>query len=238
MAQNKRRPGTGDKRKSNQPLKIDRLPVEVRDAIQFLKNTRGKTWQEIEELSSLPYNAKWQSAGGGFVPWEELPTPVLELFPDLRLPHSNLHRWYDIRVDQVTRETLARSAQAQALAKAFAKSVVKRDDQAVLNAARDQLMSLLAEDASPDSRLLAAKGLISLAQKMQASRLNDLRERKVEIDERQVKVAEKTLQMKLDAVREKAEALIGDLENAGGKKAASLTPEQLLQKVREIYGAA
>jgi hypothetical protein len=186
----RRRPRTGEKRKTNQPLKIDRLPIEVRDAIQYLRNTANKTWEEIEELSSLPYNAKWKTDGGGFVPWEELPTPVLELFPDLRLPLTNLHRWYDLRVSQVTAETLRRSAQARELAEAFAKSAVKRDDLAVLNAARDQLMFLLAADASSDARLVAAKGLIALAQKMQTARLNDLRERKVGVDERKLKVLE------------------------------------------------
>ncbi len=190
MASTKRRPATGEKRKTNQPLKIDRLPAEVRDAIQLLKNGRGKTWQEIEELSALPYNGEWQTKGGGFVDWDNLPTAVLELFPELRLPHSNLHRWYDLRVSQVTAETLARSAQARVLAAAFAKSVVQRDDEAVLNAARDQLMSLLAEDASPGARIEAAKGLIALAQKMQTARLNDLRERKVGVDERRVKMLE------------------------------------------------
>ncbi len=188
--QSKRHPLKGEKRSKNQPLKIDRLPVEVRDAIQFLKNVMGKTWQEIEELSSLPYNPKWKTEGGGFVHWEELPTPVLELFRDLKLPHTNLHRWYDLRVSQVTAEVEARSVQARVLAASFAKSVVKGGDDAVLNAARDQLMSLLAEDASPDARLTAAKGFIMLAQKMQTARLNDLRERKVGVDERRIAVVE------------------------------------------------
>jgi len=184
------RPRTGDKRRKQQPLKIDRLPVETRDAIQFLKNVAGKTWQEIEELSALPYNAKWRTEGGGFIDWDNLPTPILELFPDMRLPHSNLHLWYDLRVRQVVAEVQVRSAQARELAATFAKSVVKGGDEAVLNAARDQLMSLLAENVSPDARLIATKGLIALAQKMQTRRLNDLRERKVATDERKIKLLE------------------------------------------------
>ena len=152
MATMKRRPRTGDKRRKNQPLKIDRLPSDIRDAIQFLKNFAGKTWQEIEELSSLPYDANWKTKGGGFVPWDALPTPILELFPDLRLPHANLHRWYDLRVSQVVSETLARSVQARELAEAFAKSAVEGGNEAVLNAARDQLMFLLAENADPSAR--------------------------------------------------------------------------------------
>jgi hypothetical protein len=185
----KSRPKTGEKRELNRPLKIDRLPVEVRDAILALRDA-GKTWPEIEELSALPYNRKWQSQGGGFVNWEGLPTPVLELFPDLKLPHSNLHRWYDLRVSQVIAETMMRSAQAREIATAFAKSVVKGADEAVVNAARDQLMAILAEDATPKGRLNATKGLIALAEVMQGARTNSIKERKVGVDERRIRVLE------------------------------------------------
>jgi hypothetical protein len=186
----KQMPRTGEKRRTQQPLKIDRLPVEVRDAIQYLKNVAGKTWQEIEEISALPYDEKWQAKRAGFVNWDALPTAVLELFPDMHLPHTNLHRWYDLRFRQVMKEVQNRSAQARELATAFAKSVVAKDDQAVLNAARDQLMSLLAEDASPKARINATKGLISLAEMLQEKRLNDIKERKVATDERRMKLLE------------------------------------------------
>lgn len=176
-------PKTGDKRRTNLPLKIDRLPVEVRDAILLLRD-KGKTWQEIEELSELPKDR------GGFVDWEALPTAVLELFPDLRIPHTNLHRWHDLRVRQVTEETMARSAQAREIAAAFARSVVAGEDEAVLNAARDQIMSVLAEDATPKGRMKAAGALIALAEMMQERRLNDIKERKVATDERRMKLLE------------------------------------------------
>ena len=166
---NAKRPRTGQRRQVNQPLKIDRLPLEVRNAIQTLKD--GHTFQEIEELSALPLDK------GGFVNWDTLPIDVLELFPRLRLPHTNLHRWFDLRVRQVMAETMGRSAQARELAAAFAGSVLKGGDQAVLNAARDQFMSILAEDTTPKGRAFAAKGLIALSEQMQASRTNDIRER-------------------------------------------------------------
>jgi hypothetical protein len=207
MADMKRRPGTGDKRKTNQPLKIDRLPVEVREAIQYLRNARDKKWQEIEELSSLPYNAEWQTKGGGFVHWEELPTPVLKLFPDLKLPHTSLHRWYDLRVSQVIAETMARSEQARELAAAFAKAGVKNDDKAVLNAIRDLLMTLVAEHASAEAQAFAVKGLVALAGKMQTARLNDLRERKLSVDERKMRMLEereRTARERLDKVTQDA----------------------------------
>jgi len=115
---------------------------------------------------------------------------VLELFPEMRLPHSNLHRWFDLRVEQITAEVMARSAQAREIATSFAKSIVKGADNAVVNAARDQLMSILAEDATPKARAAAAKALIALAEVMQGARANDIKERRVGVDERRIKVLE------------------------------------------------
>ena len=189
---NAKRPRTGQRRQVNQPLKIDRLPLEVRNAIQTLKD--GHTFQEIEELSALPLDK------GGFVNWDTLPIDVLELFPRLRLPHTNLHRWIDLRVRQVMAETMGRSAQARELAAAFAGSVLKGGDQAVLNAARDQFMSILAEDTTPKGRAFAAKGLIALSEQMQASRTNDIRERKVDVDVRKIKLLEAREQIARDRV--------------------------------------
>ena len=188
-----KRPRTGERRRTQQPLKIDRLIAAVpplQDIILQLKNGQGKTWQEIEEQSGRTYSQNWNSDSGGFIDWQALPLPVLELFPDLRLPHSNLHRWYDLRVRQVMAEVQARSVQARELAAAFAKSIVAKDDEAVLNAARDQLMSLLAEDTSPKARISATKGLIALAEMLQGKRANDIKERKVAADERRIKLLE------------------------------------------------
>lgn len=202
----KSRPKTGEPRVVRQPLKIDRLPIEVRDAITFLRD-QGKTWPEIEELSALPYNEKWAQGKSGFVNWDVLPTNVLELFPEMRLPHTSLHRWFDLRVSQVIAETMARSAQARELAAGFVKSIVPGSDEGVLNAARDQLMLLLAEKSTPESRLKAAKGLIVLAEVMQEARLNTIKERQVAVDERKLKTLEereRLMRVKLEAETQKA----------------------------------
>lgn len=230
MAQNKRRPRTGEKRTTNQPLKIDRLPLEVRDAILFLRNSRFKTWEEIEELSAEKYDPDWQKKGGGFVHWEELPTPVLELFPDLRIPHTNLHRWYDLRVTQVTAETLRRSAQARELAAAFAKSVVEGADEAVLNAARDQLMYILAEDTDQKARLTATKGLIALAEVQKGVRANTIKERKVAVDERRIKA----LEAREELARRKLEAEADRLQKKAAK--GQITPEDLARLTERTFG--
>ncbi|MHB1673784.1 MAG: hypothetical protein ACYCSP_05985 [Acidobacteriaceae bacterium] len=217
------RPKTGEKRQVQQPLKIDRLPVEARDAILHLRDI-GKTWPEIEELSALPKER------GGFVEWDALALDVLELFPSMRLPHSSLHRWYDLRFRQVMVETMARSAQAREIATAFAKSAVDGADEAVLNAARDQIMSVLAEGGPSGGRMKAAKALIDLGFLVQTTRANEIKQRKVTVDE-------KALQMKLDEVKRRTEKLLKSVESGAADKPVQITREQLLGELKELYGA-
>ena len=48
----KPRPRTGEKRAVNQPLKIDKLPQEVRDAIQALRQQQTVAVQDaVEEVA-------------------------------------------------------------------------------------------------------------------------------------------------------------------------------------------
>jgi hypothetical protein len=60
---------------------------------------------------------------------------------------------------------------------------------------------------------------------------------RVDLQARRVAVEEKTVQMKLDLVKQKAGSLIGEMEGREGKPPVQLTREELLEKVREIYGA-
>lgn len=68
------RPRTGQRRKTRQPFSIDKLAPEVGETICKLRR-EGKTWQQIEELSPQ--------------------------FAGRRLPHSSIHRWYDVQVAQI-----------------------------------------------------------------------------------------------------------------------------------------
>lgn len=181
----------GEPRLVKQPLAIDRLPIEVHEAIKYLRAKRDLSWEEIERLSSMPYGDKWQSEFGrwGFVNWEAVPTHVLEKFPELRLPHSNLHRWWDIRVEQAGREVLARSAQARELAQAFAAAGIAGADEAVLNAARDVIFTML-QQQDDKGRTNAAKALLALGEVMQVARANTIKERKVAVDEKKLKALE------------------------------------------------
>ncbi|HEY4358262.1 MAG TPA: hypothetical protein VGN16_21125 [Acidobacteriaceae bacterium] len=223
----KPRPKQGEAREVQQPLKIDRLPPIVHRAIIELRNKHFLSWQEIEDLSAEPFGQKWDDqvnedeegnvtgtttpafkvhAGRGFVPWDNLTRSTLELFPDLKLPHTNLARWYDLRFTQVRKEMQTRSAQAREIAEAFAKSAVNNEVEAVSNAIRDQLMVVMSEDGSVAGRMRAAKALLGLAEVMQSARANDIKERKVAVDERKIVQLEKDAEQrrnKMDAEAEK-----------------------------------
>jgi hypothetical protein len=246
----KTRPKTGEAREVNQPLKIDRLPSYVHDAILYLRNKLGKTWEEIEAQSAEKYNPDWKSTSGprrrsddgedgkvsavpadrGFVDWVDLPIAVLELFPDMRLPHSTVHRWYDLRVTQVQRDVLLRSKQAQEIAKAFVKANLVNDDQGVINAARDTLMGILAEDSSSQGRKSAAGGLIKLGELMQSAKQNEIRQRKVAVDERKI------VQMEKDAEARRSR-MEHETENAAVKlKKGELTLEDINKLRKNTFG--
>lgn len=224
----KARPKTGEKRETNQPLKIDRLPVKTPDAILILRNQLGKTWDEIESLSAEPVG----QGKPGFVEWDKLDPEILALFPHRRIPRSTLHRWYDIRISQVREDVLQRSAQARVVAEAFAKSLVKDADEGVLNAARDTIMNVLAEDGSAGGRKAAARQLISLAEVMQTARANTIKERKVATEERKIKLLEERERLQ----REKLQQQAADLERK--RSSGELKPEDIAKLVEVTFGIA
>ena len=80
-----RRREAGEKPVHTMPLKMDRLPATILSEITELRR-QGRTWIEIERMSPC-------------FDWESVPRSVRVLFPGLRLPHSTLHRWFDLRVE-------------------------------------------------------------------------------------------------------------------------------------------
>ena len=219
----RKRPATGDARKTHHPLKIDRLPVLVQAAICDLYRG-GFTWMEIEQLSKQPI------AERGFVEWDKLDTEVLELFPGRYIPHSNLHRFYDLRIAQVKKSVMERSSQAREVAEAFANSVVEGGSEAVVNAARDTIMTVLAEDNSAGGRSKAARALVGLAEVMQTARANDIKERKVAVEERKLTAV-------LDEIARKQRVM--DEETARMSKKATkgqIGPEDIDRLRERVFG--
>jgi hypothetical protein len=193
-------PRTGERRKTRQPLKIDKLPPAVHDAIQRLHN--DKTWEEIEALSAEPCGP----GELGFVDWDNLSAAARRAFPERRIPHTTLHRWYDLRVAQVHADVMRQAAQAQKITEFFASASAPEADVAVVNAAREQIMSLISEGASARDRLQIAGALTELGHLAQAARGNDIKERKLSADERKIAMLERreaALMRKLEAETEK-----------------------------------
>lgn len=161
---NKARPKTGEARKTHQPLKIDLLPEAVRDAVTFLRNRSFRTWEQIAEQSAKPYSKDWTKDGGGFVEWDKLPLDVLEQFPELRLPVTTLHRWYDLRVKQVHAQVLKESETARAFAEKFASASIDDPNSAVINAMRDEVFNLAAKmESGSRADYMAALNQLTLA---------------------------------------------------------------------------
>lgn len=194
----KARPKTGEARRWRQPLKIDRLPSDVHEQIQKLK-AAGHTWAEIEEMSPA------------FVSWDKLDKEVVKLFPGHRLPHTNLHRWYDLRVQQVREETLRRAESSRQVAAAFAGRSFKELPDAVRNLLGDMVFTFTEKSgAEPEEKLF--KAATELGWLLQRFRANDIREKKVAIDKRKIELAERELELKKKAVEkvtDEAAAKIG-----------------------------
>src|SRR4029077_6239422 len=73
-----RHPRIGEKRQSRKPLRIDRLPVEVKNAI-IAARAAGQTWKQTAEAASA-------KAGQSLSP-------------------STVQRWHDLRIEQPSSRT-------------------------------------------------------------------------------------------------------------------------------------
>jgi hypothetical protein len=201
----KQRAKTGEKRKVRQPMNIDKLPQESRDRILELKNL-GHTWMEIEEMSPA------------FVEWEKTPEKVVALFPGKRLPHTSLHRWYDIRVEQVRAEAIGKVERAREFATAFTSRGFKDLPEAIRNALGDMIFAL-SESGDAKSQAMMRKELVELGWLLQEYRKTDLKEQALDVEKQK-------LNLVLNKVR-------GLKEETAKKK---LEPAELQQRLDEIYG--
>jgi hypothetical protein len=193
---------------------MDKLPTELLDRV-MKERAAGRTWSEIEELSPR------------FEEWEKTPETIRAEFPGLKLPHSTLTRWHDLRVEQVKKEVLADQVKAREIAGLFAGKELKDLPETVRTAISDQLFGMM-QNADEKSRHKVVAGMLALG-----ALLNE--QRKVQLKERQIQTDERSLQLKIDLIREKVEKLKKGVDGSDGKK-KQLSPEQLKQRVDEIYG--
>jgi hypothetical protein len=177
------RPKTGERRLVRQPLKIDLLPEAVKKCILELR-AAFTPWQEIERLSHLPVGA------GGFVPWAELDLRVRAAFPDSHLPHTMLHRWYDLRVEQVRREVEAHAITSRLVAQSFLGHGYENLAESIKNALADRIFGLtMGSDPEQLKKDLLEFGylLAKLMQAQTAAAKSDVERRKLELQEERAK---------------------------------------------------
>ncbi|MFQ5696271.1 MAG: hypothetical protein ACE5HB_09805 [Terriglobia bacterium] len=210
MGSRQRRPRIGEKRQRNYRVKLDRFPPEVREEIQRLYATEGKTWEEIEELSQR------------FVPWGELKPEVRRLFPKRKLPHSTLQRWYDLRIAQVQREVMVQAERARALAASFVGKSFEELDASVRNSLATQVFALL-EAHDQGNQAQFRKEVAQLGWLLARYRQLDQEAARIEVE-----------RQKLAQVKRQGEALAADLEQAA-RKGKEVNLKKLAKQVRQVY---
>jgi diadenosine tetraphosphatase ApaH/serine/threonine PP2A family protein phosphatase len=135
-----------------------------------------RLWDEIERDSP-----QWPE-------WEQASPAVLADFPGRRLPHTNVQRWHDLRVEQVQRERDARAEAAQAFAGRLAAGGVTHLGAAVKNAFSESAFRLAMEGA--DEQRIRDE-LYRLAHVVAAVDCGDLGRQRLELDRRKQELAER-----------------------------------------------
>lgn len=179
------RPRKGEKRQQDKPLKVDRLPAEVRDAIQKAR-VAGRTWAETTEAAAKA------AAKLGVKPPSE----------------GAVRRWYDQRIEQVQKEVMAQAERARALAAAFAQRGFKELPEAALAALSSEVFTVM-EAGTPGAREASLSNLVFMLSKLIDAQS---KQKRAEIEERKVNLAQKKfdeLKSKAEKATNEAAAKIG-----------------------------
>ena len=158
---------------------MDGLPQELLDRV-MKERAAGRTWMEIESLSPK------------FEEWERTTPEVRAEYQDLRLPHTTLQRWYDLRVEQVKKEVRDDQVKARELAGLFADKEFKNLPEVVRTALGDKIFAVLksSDDKSQIKNLMDFGWLLT-----QYKRL-DIQEKKVEAETTRVSILEREFEMR------------------------------------------
>lgn len=192
-----RRPRAGERRKADQPFKVDRLPLAVRDQIEDLRAKEGRSFGEIEELSAK------------FVPWEELAPTVRLLFPKQVISERRLRSWYTVRVKQRLDESRERSEASHAFAAALLETEYKDLPQSVMNALADRVFEVTQMARKGDFKG-EIQALHALALAVSKLRRTAVHEKRIELEEQHQQLerdkfeqARKNLEQETDRVSQK-----------------------------------
>jgi hypothetical protein len=178
----KPRARTGERRKVRQPFRVDKFPQKVRDAI-LKARAAGATWDETAEAAS--------AAAG---------EPI---------GHSAVSRWYDVRVEQMRRETLAQSERARELAAAFSGKSFKDLPESAINALSSEVFAVM-EAGGGAERQKALGDLVFMLSKLIAAQAS---QKKVELEAQKIKLA----QQRFDEAKTRAEKTTSEAAAKLGK---------------------
>lgn len=226
----KSRPKTGEPRDTHQPLKIDRLPEDVRDAIKTLRYKWGLTWAQIEQRSALPYSANWEKDRQGFVPWETLDFEVLELFPAMRIPSTTVHRWNDLRVDQARKEVIDEGDAAQRFCEELGALQIDGMNDAVQNAMVREVFGVL-RDTGVGDRAKLMSGLDSASLVLARLQRLQLGAKKLEAESRKIALLEQREAAAMRRLEAETERL-----SKKAKSGEPITPEDLEEARKRTFG--
>ena len=176
-----RRPRTGEKRSSQQPFAIDKLPESVRIEIQK-RRAKGHTWQEIAEAS--------------------------EKFAGKSLAVSTLQRWYDVRVAQVQKEVLQQAERSRQFAATFAGKEFKDLPDSTMNALASQVFDVMEKQGQAGfEESLGNLGIVlaKMIAAQSASKRAEIEGQKIELAKKKFE----DLKSKADKVTNEAAAKIG-----------------------------
>lgn len=189
-------PRTGEPRKVRQPLRIDKLSTGVREAI-LRARADGATWQEAAERASK-------------VAGESLAASVV-------------HRWYDLRVEQVQREVMAQAERARAIAGVFAAKGFKDLPEAAVNALSSEVFAVM-EAGSASEREKSLGNLVFVLSKLIAAQAA---QKRVQLEQQKIELAKK----KFEELRNKADKATNEAAAKVGK-GRTLTVDDI-NRIRE-----
>ncbi len=159
-----RRPRTGEKRRTRQPLKVDKLPQEVREAIQKAR-AAGATWAETAEAAA------------------KVAARLKISFPS----EDAVRRWYDLRIEQVNREVEELDVRAEKNLKKFFGQSLKELPAAAAHALKREVFGMQAAKTSEQREASIGSFLVVLSKIIDAQ----AKQKRAEIEERKVNLAQK-----------------------------------------------
>ena len=226
----KARPRTREPRVTHQPFGIDKLPEEVHEAIRILRSKAGLTWARIEARSAKPYSAKWEKDGGGFVDWENLDLTLLEIFPNLRIPASNLHRWFYASVLQARNEVMEDGDAAQKFVEKLGDLQIPGMNDAVMNQmARTVFDMISGVSAGNKAQMVGALSEASLV----LSRLQrvQIQQKKVEGEARKIVLLEAREKLAMQKLEAETERLAKKIQSG-----QPITADDLAEARKKTFG--